>query len=294
MTNNKVQYIFTPGGDINGIPEEDKTVLKRLELKYIGYRWYWWDKTNPFNGFKENAIKNPMWERYKPTLENEVERGYTIFLQDNTKLTHQLDDNFCALYNCIHDGYNIMIQGRNEDENNPTKAEKHKRRRPILRASFCWCVMYPSGGLTPLDVNVSVQLEDKYLAGVHEERFQFGQGQIWIVNFDQNRLTIQAGQSYDLKRYGTQVKRHFVPSSSHATPTTLSQPQPQTVAVATAMTQQQQCFTGNVIGGSNLVTVPLTWEQQQGQYLFSGRLSSQECNFIRELPSVFNQCTISH
>ena len=108
-----------------------------------------------------------------------------------------------------------MIQGRNEDENNPSMSDSAKRRRPIIRTAFCWCWEQTEGAgdWEPYTPEITSLLEEAFLSQKPEVDVQIGQG-MYTVNFTQMYQfnVSDTSKRHNVKRFGTQLTQTFMSS----------------------------------------------------------------------------------
>ena len=215
--------------DVEGLTPDDRKFLQTVDPAVVGHRWYWVDnpslKPNSADAksksvdpfvlvFNASADVNPTWVHYSHEEEKKIEELYTTH-HDSTKF-HPINKKYCVIFKTRYKlsktkRYNVMAQGTIEDESNPNVSLENKRRRPVLRASFCWCRKQAKGrgDWEPLPLEVSEDLEEAFAIGLPSSVFQIGEI-VWTVDFVRSEMMSQNDDVYNLKRYGTQVKRNDI------------------------------------------------------------------------------------
>ena len=262
-----VPYAVVLGGDIEGLTPEDREFLQRADPTMVGHKWYWWDNpggADPFALFKQRAATNPMWTPYSPDDERRVEELYKI--NPASSDPQSINQIFCVRFDCTYESKDkIMIQGRNDDENNSGIPDGTKRRRPIIRTSFCWCWEQTEGkgDWKPYAPEITSSLEEAFIAQKPEVDIQLGQG-MYTVNFTQMYQfnTSDTSRRCNIKRFGTKVTDTFLDNLGYG-----------------GLSKKDVC--------------PQTWEQQQQNHFCSQNINQNESQAIMQMVSSSLPCKIT-
>lgn len=264
-----VPYNVPLGGDPEGLSQSDRDALSKVDPTKVVHKWLWWDNpggADPFALYKRYAATNPMWTHYSPPEEAKIEGYYRA--NPNKTGPQRISDAYCILFCCIYEGtYKITIQGRNDDERNKSVTEKKKRRRPAVRATYCWC-WDNSDGMgdpvwTPYEPAITNVLEVSYLNGVPEADIVLG-GVEYSVNFMQGiQFSIaDTSKKRRIARFGTNVVDAFK----------------QSIGKYDASAEKPK------------FPVPESWEKpQEGPFIVSKKLNQGEFNGIEQLVKAFKQ-----
>ena len=254
-------------GDVTALPDNDAQFIRGFDPSKIGHRWFWWDNPNradPFALYKAYGTINPMWTHYSPADERALDDLYATYSKSPEQ--HPINAMFCVRFECTYEGkHKVMIQGRNDDESNPAMPDPAKRRRPIIKSTFCWCWDNSNGtgdpAWTPYDLNVSTLLEEAFFSGKPEIDVTLGTGN-YTINFSQEIQfsTTDASKKRRIKRFGTEYV---------------------------------DVFTRNIAGGNAGSTndmIPQYWlKGQTTKFLEVPNLSQNEQDFICQLFNKSNQ-----
>lgn len=223
-----IPYIIELGDLTKGLTQREEDQLKKLEGEgKVVHKWLWWDGRSPFNKYKSHGRNCPMWCYYSDSEENKIEDGYLRYLDDGNKEPWKFDKGMwevskgrCTIFNCIYKigekAHKLMVQGYVSDENNPGLDESKKRRRPILRVSFCWFyglqdTVVPDA-MTPFPKEISCALEEWYIKASSSS----GDGKghktvslpIGLVDFERGTIKTSNGE-FRIARVGTPVKSKY-------------------------------------------------------------------------------------
>lgn len=257
-------------GDTTGVPANDQEALSKIDPSKVVYRWLWWDNpggVDPFSTFKAQADKNPMWTHYSPSDERTLETLYGKY--KTTNAPQRINNMFCVRFDCTYEFTNkVIIQGRNDDENNAKIPEPQKRRRPIIHAAYCWCWDNSDGTGTPMwtpyERDISVLLEEAYIAMKSEVDIKVG-SETFTVNVVQNvQFNIKdTYKKHRVIRFGTEFIKSFKDS----------------------------------LGGKGGVSandmVPQYWQDQEDkQFVLSPKISQGEFSFMSSLIYNFQEGNI--
>lgn len=260
-----VPYKVVLGGDIEGLSLDDKTFMSKIDQRLIAHRWFWWDnfgKGNPFVQFIQDGGKSPRWTHYSPSDERKIEELYKV--NSNTNNPLPINSIFCMRFNCAYNGCRVMIQGRNDDESNSLIPEDNRRRRPAIRASFCWCFDSNSGkgepSWVPYSPEISMLLEEAFLSSKPEVDVKVG-AEAYIVNFTQG---VQFKIDYTfkrckIKRFGTGIADSFMRNAG--------------------------------FGGFSVDDIlPPYWDLQENDFLLSTRMNRSEIRILSKLVNDYQPC----
>lgn len=260
-----VPYKVVFGGDIEGLNPSDKAFLSKIDPRMIAHKWFWWDSSNgenPFCAFKEEATTDPKWTCYSDSEERKIEQLYEINSNSSDPIPY--DTMFCLRFKAMHENARLMIQGRCDDENNPSIPDASKRRRPIFRASYCWCCDNNEGAgepnWVPYPPDISAHIEEAFINNKPEADISIGV-ETYTVNFTQG---IQFRIEYTfkkcrVKRFGTEIIDSFM----------------------------------NNVGCGYLGlddVLPPYWDLQEQQFLFSSHLNRCEIGIASRLIASFIPC----
>lgn len=261
-----VPYKVVLDGDPDGLTPGDRAFLSRIDQRLIVHRWFWWDNFasgDPFHQFIRDGAKSPRWTHYSPSDERKIEELYEVNSSSNSPLP--FDGRFCMRFNCVYNGFRVMIQGIVEDENNSSLPENTRRRRPVIRASFCWCCD-SSGGKgepcwVPYTPDISMHLEEAFLGNKPEVDIKVG-AEAYTVNFAQG---IQFKIDYTFKRckirrFGTEIVDSFM----------------------------------NNVGFGDFRAddlLPPYWDFQEKQFLLSAHLNRSEVRIMSKMINDYQPCT---
>lgn len=259
-------YKVVLGGDPEGLSKGDREALSKFDQAKVAHKWLWWDNptgADSFGLYKNYAEKRPTWTYYSPADEKKLEELYQV--DPNKKKPQAINKFFCISFSGTYEEkYTLKIQGRIDDENNKTVPDHQKRRRPVIRATYCWCWDTSDGTAgpmwTPYDLEVSEALEESYTVGMPEADITLG-GAKYTVNFTQGIQFSLADTSKKRKiiRFGTDFVTPF-----------------------------KELVAGGSIASENLI--PQTWERnQQKPFLLSRQVSKPEFAQIMQSMSIFHQ-----
>lgn len=215
-TNGYVPYKVIIGGDCEGLNTNDRTFFNKIDPGLVCHRWLFWDnpqQENPFVSFSKDGGIKPKWRFYSPEDEKEIEQLFKT--NSNSTEPFQFNSIFCARFNSMYNGSKVMIAGRCNDENNLSLAENSKRRRPIARASFCWCWDNSNGkgesNWVPYSMDISASLEEAFLSNKPEIDISVG-AEKYTVNFTQGiQFKIEfTFKKWKIKRFGTEICDYFM------------------------------------------------------------------------------------
>lgn len=259
-------YKVVLGGDPEGLSKGDREALSKLDKTKVAHKWLWWDNptgADPFGLYEKYAEKRPTWTHYSPADEKKLEELYQ--LDPNKKKLQPINKLFCIVFSCTYnEKYTVKIQGRIDDEKNNTIPDNQKRRRPVIRARYCWCWDNSDGTgapvWTPYELEVSEALEENYIVGMPEVDITLG-GSKYTVNFTQRiQFSItDTSKKRKITRFGTD----FV-----------------------------EVFEENVAGGgaASANLIPPTWEKnQQKPFLLSKEVTKPEVSQIGQSILLFQQ-----
>ena len=248
-----VPYKVNMGSELKGLDLESHEALSKIDPAKIAHTWLWWDNTgaDPFVHYRDLSETNPRWTHYSPPDEKKIEELYRA--NPNRSDPQPFNGMFCILFGCLYENTYVMnIQGRTEDECNYSIPDNQKRRRPIIRAAYCWC-WDSSNGMgsamwTPYDLGITEQLERDYINGVPESEITLG-GTKYAVNFTQGIQYKLADTSRKraVKRFGTEFIRSFMRSvqgsggeiSKYSVPSNWEKPQQKSFILSTAFTPEE-------------------------------------------------------
>ena len=176
-----------------GHKQADKDYLDNFDSEKVVHRWFWWagDLRN-FSAYKDSDKFEPVWNRYPPEEEKELEEKYPA----NPKSTEQRQ------FNPSETKKDSMLQERIEGE---------KEQRTTARVAFCWC-WYSNDGTgasrwVPYDKEVSEVLEDALIDGIPEVEITVDSAK-YAVNFSQGIQFSLADTSKKCRiaRFGTKIR----------------------------------------------------------------------------------------
>lgn len=254
-------------GDVVAVPSAELSIISTFDQSKIGHRWFWWANpggADPFGLYKRNGATNPMWTHYSPADEEQLNILYSKYPNDPE--ARSINKLFCVRFECTYESqYKVMIQGRNDDENNNNKPDQNKRRRPIIRATFCWCWDNSNGAgdpvWVPYEVEMSTLLEEAFFAGRPEIDVTLDSGN-YTINFSQwiQFIATDPSKKRRIKRFGTEYVDLFTRNI------------------------------GGGYGGSVNDSIPQHWDKGQPERIFVSQVGKpEELNAIGQLIVNSNQ-----
>lgn len=261
FTGFSIPYKFVLSDDVSGISPEDKKILEKQDKKNIITRWLWWDNPideAPMASFEANFEKKPMWAYFSPDAEKKIEN---LYLADSKSFDYlPISNKFCVCFNEGFKGYPIPMQSRINDEIDSDVPIDKRHRRPVFRASYCWCFgtkMY-SGGMkwTAFPPDVSAYLEECLLLGLDEIEF-FADNKKYIADFAR-KVRYNADKVSDMceiERFGT----------------------------------------GVINSSESNVEIPPEWEDfGEKKFLVSNSVSDKETSLISKIVNYSKHCTLNN
>lgn len=180
-------YKVAFGKDASGISPASREVLSKLSPASIVTKWYWWDNPSgalPLPAFERDSTAAPTWTSYTPSDEQQLDRLYASNSSNSNFVP--LNSAFCVCFNGAHKGCPVMLQSRLDEEANPSIPVEQRRRRPILRASYCWCYNseFAMGktNWVPYPPETSALLEQMYIMGFRDAPVTVN-GVRYVLNF---------------------------------------------------------------------------------------------------------------